>query len=217
MRKFYLLKGLPLHVLFLLLYQNSFSQFVVNGVASEIGNACYQLTPYQGYSVGSIWFEEKVSLETSFTIHVRLNFGDDNVGADGITFTLQPVDNTIGVLGGGIGVGGINPSVIIEFDTWQNVNFGDPVFDHVAIMRNGILNHTTVNNLAGPVNIVQNQNNVKNGADYPITIKWDAAINELSVEVNCVAILSYSGDIVNEIFNGNPDVFWGLQQQQVVR
>lgn len=57
-------------------------------------------------------------------------------GADGLTFTLQRVASTqLGQLGAGIGYGGINNSIAIEFDTFEN-NY-DPSSNHIGVNTNG--------------------------------------------------------------------------------
>ena len=58
-----------------------------------------------------------------------------DTGADGLVFVIQPVSSSIGGAGGGIGYQGINPSVGVEFDTWQN-GF-DPNSNHVGVDTNG--------------------------------------------------------------------------------
>ena len=60
------------------------------------------------------------------------------VGADGFTFTLQSVSaNSLGASGGSLGYEGINHSVSVQFDTFQNS--GDPSSNFLAL-------HSTNNN-----------------------------------------------------------------------
>ena len=184
--------------------------FNVNGDAVSSGDGCYELTTAQTFQGGTIWSPQKISLEESFVIHARLNFGTiDANGADGIAFGLQPVNNSTGGAGGGMGVSGITPSLIVEMDTWKNGY--DPNYDHMHLIQDGELNHSVGGSvLAGPVQIVNGQNNVEDGNWYPVKFTWDKPTNTFSVEVNCDLRLTYTGDIINDIFGGNDSVYWGF-------
>lgn len=59
------------------------------------------------------------------------------VGADGFCFVIQPVSSAVGGAGGGLGYQGITPSVAVEFDTFQNSDFGDDSSNHVGVDVNG--------------------------------------------------------------------------------
>ena len=75
--------------------ENIFGQFIINGSALHSGDGNYLLTPAQGAKAGSIWYEEKISLEESFELNFELYFGTKDNGADGITFCLQPLNNNV--------------------------------------------------------------------------------------------------------------------------
>lgn len=62
-----------------------------------------------------------------------------NTGADGIVFMIGPSPDIVGGFGGGIGYAGIDHSVGVEFDTWQNGENADPNNNHVGIDLNGNL------------------------------------------------------------------------------
>ncbi len=196
-----------------LLFQSHFllAQFTLNGSAVQINDTCWTLTPAQNTRVGSIWNETKIDLNNSFQVIMELYLGcKDADGADGILFGLQPVSTSIGQSGEGIGFQGVSPSVGIEFDTWQNTNLGDPAYDHVAISKNGVLNHGTSNNLAGPVQANASKQNIEDCDWHKLRVNWDAAAKTIEVWFDCNKRLTYTGDIVNEIFGGNPNVFWGF-------
>ncbi len=201
-----------LHLLLALSFGQPISaQFILNGTATQVNDSCWTLTPAENFKVGSIWNEVKINLNESFQVLMQLNFGDlDDNGADGIVFGFQPVSTTIGQAGEGIGFGGVSPSIGIEFDTWQNNNLADPVFDHIAIFRNGVLNHSSANNLAGPIQANQQNPNIEDGDWHQLRVNWDAEKTVLEVWFDCSKRLSYTGDIVNEIFGGDPLVFWGF-------
>lgn len=186
-------------------------QFQLNGAASQGAGACYTLTPDQLTVVGSIWSPFKISLDESFQAIFSLYLGCKNdSGADGIVFGFQPVSTSVGQAGGGLGFQNIAPSLGIEFDTWQNGQLGDPANDHIAIARNGDLNHSSANNLAGPVQADPADPNVEDCAFHKVRVDWDAGAQLLRVWFDCSLRLSYSGDIVQEIFGGDPWVYWGF-------
>ncbi|MBI34858.1 MAG: hypothetical protein CMP67_05770 [Flavobacteriales bacterium] len=197
------------YLIFLIfLSENLFGQFIINGSALHSGNGDYLLTPAQGAKAGSIWYEEKISLEESFELNFELYFGTKDNGADGITFCLQPLSNNVGVSGGGLGVQGVQPSFFVEFDTYRNG--GDPSYDHLALQKNGNVQNNGNNNLFAATHIKAGQNNVENGQWYPMRAIWDAATKRFQLFVDCNMRIDYTGDIVNEIFNGDPMVFWGF-------
>ncbi|MEM8901150.1 MAG: gliding motility-associated C-terminal domain-containing protein [Bacteroidota bacterium] len=187
------------------------AQFAINGTATQLSADCYRLTEAVNSSSGSVWSEEKVDITRAFDLRAEIYLGTkDGNGADGMTFVLQPISNNIGVSGGGIGYGGISPSFAVEFDTWSNGNNADPFYDHIAITRNGVLNHVSQDNLAGPVRILAGVDNVEDGRTLKVRFTWDPSSNEVAVYVDCALRLTATIDLVNDIFNGDPAVFWGF-------
>lgn len=207
----FFLRGTLFVSICLLSLQSVDAQFTLNGSASDLGSGNYLLTPDQRGIAGTIWSNEKISLENSFEVEMDLFFGTkDQNGADGITFSLQPISTSVGGPGNGLGVAGVSPSLITEFDTYANGNLGDPVFDHVAIHKNGSVRHNSQNNLVSPTQILNGVNNVEDGQWYSVKISWDATTQTFSVFVNSSLRINYQGDIVNTIFGGDPNVFWGF-------
>ena len=45
---------------------------------------------------------------------------------------------------------------------------------------------------------------------HDVRVTWDASIYKLKVYWECTPVINYTGDIVTEIFNGNPMVYWGF-------
>ncbi|MCU0346616.1 MAG: gliding motility-associated C-terminal domain-containing protein [Saprospiraceae bacterium] len=201
-----------LHTLALLVLPHVLlAQFTLNGAAVQLNDTCWTLTPAQNGKVGSIWNETKIDLTNSFQVIMELHLGcTDANGADGILFGLQPVSTSIGQQGEGLGFQGVSPSIGIEFDTWQNGNLADPSFDHVAITKNGVLNHAAATNLAGPVQANPSAPNIEDCKWHKLRVNWDAPSQTLEVWFDCSRRLTYTGDIINEVFGGNPNVFWGF-------
>lgn len=186
------------------------AQFIVNGRAFQSSPTCWTLTPAANGAVGSVWNEKKINLNESFDISVDIFLGcKDADGADGFVFGFQPVSTSIGTQGQGLGFSGVRPSIGIELDTYQNSDEGDPAFDHVAIIKNGIVNHNTANTLAGPKGFGNNMN-VEDCRYHDLRVVWNVTLKKLDLYWDCIPLLSYTGDIVKDIFNGDPLVFWGF-------
>jgi gliding motility-associated-like protein len=193
-------------------YMHGQSPFYLNGSAIASNDSCYQLTSDVNWQVGSIWNGEKVNLNESFLVAVNLFLGcKDEDGADGIVFGLQPLSTSIGTAGGDMGFGDVEPSLGVEFDNFQNVDYDDPTFDHIAIIRDGITQHNIPGGtLAGPVQSNLNDPNIEDCEFHYMEVGWDAEMQTLSVYLDCELRLTYTGDIVNDIFDGDPLVFWGF-------
>ena len=197
-----------------------------SGSAVDQGGGCYLITPPEPSQVGTVWYENAIDLTQDFKLIFDANFGSNPGGqvygpgpngADGMTFVLKTTpDVEQGDPGFGIGYVGIDNSLIVEFDTFPNisgvgpVNQSDPLFDHIAIMQNGDSNHASANNLQGPVQASPTSIVIADGVTHEVKIEWEAATQTISVYFDCDLRISYSGDIVTNIFSGNPTAFFGF-------
>ncbi|WP_430412442.1 lectin-like domain-containing protein [Kordia sp.] len=182
------------------------------GDANDIGGDCFEITENINNQSGAVWSGTPIDMTSDFVIEFRGFFGtNDANGADGIVFILKnnPTPQ-IGNLGGGMGYEGIGSSLAVEFDTWQNNDLGDPFFDHLAIISTGVNNHNAGTNLAGPVQASATTTNIEDGAEHIIRIEWTAVTNTLDVYFDCALRLSYTGDVVNNIFSGISDAYFGF-------
>ncbi|HEY8402179.1 MAG TPA: T9SS type A sorting domain-containing protein [Cytophagaceae bacterium] len=213
-KEIYSIKGIRIFLFLLSLIgtiNNSIAQqpFQLNAFAvPTTGEHCYQLTTATNNEYGSMWFRKKADLRKDFDITANLYFGNNTAGADGITFAFQNECTSSGVGGGGIGVGGVTPSLVVEFDTYQNPY--DPGVDHIAIEKNGWVEHTGANHLAGPVSALANNATIKDGKFHPVRIVWTAADSTLKVYFDGAQRLSYTANIVKTIFSNDPFVYWGF-------
>ncbi|WP_292892492.1 L-type lectin-domain containing protein, partial [Nonlabens sp.] len=182
------------------------------GNTTAQGNDCYQITPNLNGQSGAMWSPDRINMLTNFIIEFRIYLGtNDANGADGLTFVMKnnptPV---IGNLGGGMGYEGIPNSFAVEFDTWQNGQLGDPTFDHIAMVSAGINNHSVAQNLAGPVVASATSNNVEDGQEHAVRIEWNGATETMSVYFDCSLRLSYTGDLINQVFAGSVFTYFGF-------
>ncbi|MEZ4885375.1 MAG: gliding motility-associated C-terminal domain-containing protein [Chitinophagales bacterium] len=183
------------------------AQFQLNGNTTSLGGDCYRLTDTFNWELSSLFSTNQIDLNQSFEIQTEMLFGVKD-GADGMTFLLQSQGNTaLGLGGGGIGYETITPSVIVEFDTYQNNSAGeglnnDPVQDHVAVLTNGSPIHTGTN--------YTTVGNIEDLTYHDVRIIWNAASTNLLVYLDCVEVINYTNDIVTNIFGGSGNVYWGF-------
>ena len=195
-------------ILFALASIPTSAQFQRSGTATAISCDCYRLTQSTGAQNGSIWNQQRIDLGNSFDYNFTVMFGCSDAGADGVVFALQTNPLASGVSGGGIGYQTISPSLAVEFDTYQNG--WDPTYDHIAVISNGDVDHTTANNLAGPVAALASSGNIEDCLYHDVRIQWTSATNTLNIWLDGSLRLSYTGNIVANLFGGNAQVYWGF-------
>lgn len=186
--------------------------YFLNGTAEFIGDDCYQLTEELPAQNGAVWYADQINLDEEFEIEFLMNFGTiDGNGADGIMFVLQDVGTSaLGISGGGLGFAGFEPSLGIEFDTWHNGEYSDIVSDHVGIVSNGDVDHSSINSITLPVSADINSANIEDGQDHVVKISWNPDIQEINVWFDCNLRITSTHDIKNNIFNGENSVWWGF-------
>jgi gliding motility-associated-like protein len=208
----YYIKSIIYSGLLLWTYSYALGQgYSLQGTSQAIGNDCYQLTAPTSWQNGTIWYTQKLSIVSSFDLEFTLNFGDQDLeGADGMVFVLQNRGpDAIGEAGRGIGFEGFSPSLGVEFDSYQNTIQNDPAYDHIAVVRDGVLNHATPNNLAGPVQASATSPNFEDGADHLVRIRWIAPRVTLEVYFDCELRISTRINM-KAIFGNEKEVYWGF-------
>lgn len=205
---------LPVFLLLLLLSYTAAGQtnnpYHLNGNASQENCNCYTLTPDALNMSGSVWNINKINLNNPFDFKFNVFLGCADRGADGVVFVLQPISTSIGTVGGGIGYQGVTPSIGITIDTWQNGENADPGYDHIAIHKDGDINHGSVNNLAGPVSALATSDNIEDCQWHVMRIIWDPATKILKAQMDGQDRVQANVDLVTSVFQGDPMVFWGF-------
>jgi gliding motility-associated-like protein len=195
----------------------SLAQFSVGNNALNQGGGCFRLTQASVNKKGFVWNANQINLNDTFDFKFRVNLGSNNGGGDGIMFVLR--DTLDGLLIGNEGASlGFDAnsmdtaSLGVEIDTKQNSGLGngDIAADHVAIVSNGDNDHTSANNLAGPIQARAGNANIEDGNEHTFDIKWNPNTEILKVYIDCSLRLTYTGDIINDIFEGDPMVSWGF-------
>jgi len=187
-----------------------FAQFQVYGDAIDEGDNTFLITSNQDSELGYVWNQIPINFDEPFELEFEIFLGcKDGNGADGMSLIFQP-DITLSTnVGGSMGIAGLVPSFALEIDTYQNGN-GDPAFDHLAIMKDGIANHDAPENLFGPVQALSNDPNIEDCQWHILKVTWDPQLLNFNFFFDCILKGNYNGDIVNEIFNGNSFLYWGL-------
>ncbi len=123
-----------------------------------------RLTPSGPSKAGSVWFVDQAPVRNGFDTYFTFQISDHSKqctlnkdqyfsqrhhltcsvhGADGFAFVIQnsPINGTtiVGDVGGQRGFGGIQNSLAIAFDTWQNQGQDSLGVDHVSIQSRGRL------------------------------------------------------------------------------
>ncbi|NND93542.1 MAG: T9SS type B sorting domain-containing protein [Flavobacteriales bacterium] len=187
------------------------SQFTIVPDEIQTGEVeCYGITPPFGFQVGAIWSNATIDLQNSFEYSYYVNLGsNDDDGADGIVFVLSgdPAGQlAIGETGGFLsygGLGGISPSIALEFDTWNNGPITADIFnDHAMLHLNGIMDGSS-----GPA---IDLGNIEDGEYHLVEVVWDAVGMNLTISFDGDVILEENIDLVNDVFNGNPEVLIGF-------
>lgn len=194
------------------------SAFQLNGSAASIPNPAapdnaLRLTNNLSQS-GSAFLTDAISLNNQASFSARFDFrifdaigsfDKDGWGADGLSFVVQTVSNSVGGAGGGIGYRYITDSVGIEFDTWNNPEWDDADGNHVGI------------NLEGDVNSVAQATvspRMNNGEVWTAWIDYDGVNDLLEVRLSDtglrsdLALLSYNLDLVSVL--GSTNAFVGF-------
>ncbi|MBK1989788.1 DUF4114 domain-containing protein [Sphaerospermopsis aphanizomenoides BCCUSP55] len=115
------------------------------------------------------------STNFSFSISDSKGLGDeDGAGADGIAFIISPTEN-IGSPGGGIGYEGLNNTVVIELDTYNNGGQDQDNGNHIGINLNGNTTSVVQTNIPTRFN---------NGEIWNVWIDYDGTSQRLEARVS---------------------------------
>lgn len=186
--------------------------YCMMGQASEIngGSNCIQLTPNKRSQIGCVWNTTQINMSSSFDYNYTVNLGNNDGGADGMTFTLQ--NNPAGLSacgnpGSALAIGPLVNTFIIEFDTFNNgPGAADIAEDHIAIDVNGNLAAP----VAGPIQASSTNVNIEDGVDHTVRITWNPGTMVFNIYFDGVLRLSYTNNIIANVFGGNPMVYWGF-------
>jgi hypothetical protein len=195
---------------------NAQGQYYLLGSAQNMGNGCIQLTPDAQYMEGIAYNQEKLDLNRYFEIQFDVYLGDKESGADGITFVIHNDVrgfDAFGQWGECMGYGrfnpyrpgnSIDPSIAVEFDTYQNVYQNDPSSDHIAYLENGVSRHETYWNADNP------DFQLEDDRMHDFRLRWEPSVKKLTVFWDGVIVYEGERDLINDIFEGETQAIWGF-------
>lgn len=104
--------------------------FQLNGNATyDAGTGTVTLTKDQTNQVGNFTLDNKIDMDSAFTLTGQVNLGSNPNGADGIGFAFHDGNtNAVGNSGGNLGIGGLQNATGFKLDTWHN-NQQNPTSD----------------------------------------------------------------------------------------
>ena len=186
----------------------------INGQAAQVGNVL-RVTPAIDNRAGSVFSTNAVSLANNASFSTNFSFrftnpdlgfcdGGPICGADGLVFVVQTVSNNVGGVGGGIGYFGLQKSVAIEFDSWNNG--GDPSIqdinsNHVGLDVNGSLKSL----VATPIT----EADLNGGDIWNAWVDYNGGSNLIEVRLTrsasrpAAALLSYTRDLALDLQSTN--------------
>ncbi len=144
-----------------------------NGSAST-NNGRLRLTSDSYWQTGSVFTDAKydIGADTSFSTYFNFEIEGGRNGADGFAFVLQGSSpDALGKGGGELGVGGIDNSLAIVFDTYRNPF--NPSDNLISVVRDG--------DVTRPLQQVPVGIDLNTGASRHAWIDYDGTTNQLRV------------------------------------
>ena len=86
----------------------------------------------------------------------------------------------------------------------------DPSYDHLAVQKNGDLNHNGANNLVPFTGFPPGNSNIEDGLWHNVVFSWNPNTYNFKVVYDGVTLVNYTNNIVTSIFGNNPNVYWGF-------
>jgi hypothetical protein len=188
---------------------SSTAGLTLNGSAAQAGSVL-RVTPANFGQSGSAFSTSTVSLASnaSFSTFFQFRFTSPGgacdglgCGADGLVFVVQTVGNNVGGAGGGIGYAGINNSVGIEFDTWNNGSGDNNSSNHIGADVNGDVNSIVLAEVT--------EADMNDGDIWSVWVDYNGGTNLLEARMNrsgvrpSNALLSLTRDLATDLATTN--------------
>jgi gliding motility-associated-like protein len=199
------MKKLLLVLQFLVFVNYSSAQMVLSQSATSQSCDCYTLTTATNNIYGGIFSPNTIDLTLPFDFSFDVYLGvNDTWSADGIAFVLQQGQAAIDPNPESFGANTLVPSLGIEIDTHPNPNapHNDPNSDHIDVFLNG--------DVTTPVSPVVNIPNIEDGGFHIFNVIWNPVTQILQINLDGNIINAYNADIINTVFAGNSNVFFGF-------
>jgi gliding motility-associated-like protein len=182
-----------------------------NGAARALPGGCFTFQPNAVFRAGTVWDLRKISLRDTFDLSVSLYFGCGEEGPEeGLAFIFQNITEAAGSYHGNMGFENLRYTLAVEIDLHGDAAHHDPPYHHLAIVAHGRLDHKSPDNLAGPVPAQPGQASLRDCQTHELRVVWNPGFQRLEVFFDCEPRLSYQGDLIGSIFEGEELVFWGF-------
>ena len=173
------------------------------------------LTRDTGNQSGSAWSANRISLLSAFSVEFSVYLGTKNAsGADGIAFAFQndpDGSSAVGNFGGALGVGGLEPAVAVEFDTYENdSDYNDIGNDHTMIYNPLNYSDSAGGGASSRYSEVVDLGNIEDGDWHTVQLNWDPVSNQLQYFFDGSLVTVVTRDFLNDVFGGDPNVFFGF-------
>lgn len=195
------------------------AQYSVTGNTTQTSCNQFQVTPDNTNQAGSFHKNASIDLSSSFSLLFNVNFGCDNLGANGLVFVMRTGPWSVGIGGPGMGYQNmIGNTLAVEFDTYNDngtLSNWDISADHMGLFTNGSINHDVANtsNLSGAaVNIIPGNADVEDCQFHLVEIIWtytSAVSQTITVEVDGGVSMTETANFITNQFAGNSTVLWG--------
>ena len=182
-----------------------------------------RLTPAAGGKSGAGYSTSPITLGASATFSTRFQFRITDSGgidpADGLTFVLSKGVGGLGDGGGGLGYQGVNNSVAIEFDTYNNGAGDGSSSNHVGVDSNGNIDSLIRANPYGKVTCdfgVATPHTaagcMSNGNVWTVVISYDGSLLDVTVQDGAAAAITIIDDYAIDIASilGTTSAFVGF-------
>lgn len=183
-------------------------RFQRNGIADDLDGNCFTFRQRSNFSAGSVFSIGYLDKTLPFNASVRIYPGCLDENGDGVVFVFQPIGPFAGSFNQRLGNKGLAPSLGIELDLDPNPEDNDPSYDHIAILLNGVQDHISAANLAGPVRALNQLDNVEDCEVHFMNIEWSPQSKMLDVYFDCQ--LRLSREIRFEDYFGEQKIHWGV-------
>ncbi|WP_446009418.1 lectin-like domain-containing protein [Candidatus Electrothrix sp.] len=159
------------------------------------GDKVIRITPDAAWQTGMALREGALNLDGSFEKTFTIYMGDSDNGADGMVFAMFPELPPEGTsLNGGEGLGfssacNNKPCFGVEIDTYRNTS--DPMEDHIALIQNSSVRHSSTENQALP--LVPLSFNIEDDAEHSLTVGWNKDTQTFSVSLDGTTVITHEG------------------------
>lgn len=190
--------------------------FTLNGSTIVMSENCYRLTSHKSANdVGSLWCEFPIDITNAVELRFAVNLGCSKYAGEGMAFVMHTDSSAydaLGCNGAVMGFGrnvhceGIQPSLALEIDTRFNRSHKDLYQPHLTLVKDGNL----AKPLVEPIRAKTYGKDVRDCEYHDVKITWSPSKQELCVYFDGELRMTYNQDLLEDIFGGKSEVYFGF-------